>query len=281
MRKGIYLTVMAVTVAVAAMLTSCSTDDILPGAQEKDVSSMVTMLPQDTKSFLVLDVWRMRSDQEMTTVYNQLLSRDLPILSYLGINPLFVEYITRVEQATLIHGTHIKDAVTAALEKDGAGTDTYMGVDVWELKSWQKRATVVILDDMIVVGPRKDVQNYIRVSQGQLGSLNDVDFTELIERLPEGLLVGVREGSFEDFTYKGASASAISLAKKDSKTLVATVVVKFEDADSALKAIEPPKGNGRKNHARGPWSNITTIQDDEFLKITAEHGLEITLEDLQ
>jgi hypothetical protein len=253
------------------------------------VASMMSMIPENASRFVFMDIKALRGDEDLKDLYEDMMGDVEVALRTSGIN---VDDVNRIaasgENLLLLDGSFDFDKVRDGLDGRGFGRNEYKGVEVWEnpgegvwvalLGNFYGGGRLALRGNLIFLGSENAVKDCIKVIKEGMNSLQDnPDTREVMARLPGGVIMFLGIG--EAFTevigeeFEGLEAGGMSLGKKDRDTLKVTVVLKFEDDDAALNAmnkIERDEDGFGEEHFR----LIEFVLDKGFVKVTAEIDIE-------
>jgi hypothetical protein len=244
-----------------------------------EAARMMSMIPEDASRFMFVDIKTLQGDEDLEGLYEDMFSDIDEMLATLGID---ADDIYRIagsgETLLLLDGVFDLDEARSALEDHGFDKSEYKDVELWEDPSGY--AGVALMRNLIVVGGQDAVEDCIKAIKGGESSLRDNrDAREVMDRLPGGIVMGLGIGEafselFEQ-EYEDLKAGGMSVGKKDKDTLKVTAVLKFEDRDAAENAA----GKAESDLEEEGYQNIHIDRDNEFVKVTAEIGIDDFLAD--
>jgi ABC-type branched-subunit amino acid transport system substrate-binding protein len=237
-------------------------------------ASMMNMVSENSSSFYFMDIKALRGDEDLKDVYDDMMGDVDDALEGCGIN---VDDVDRIavsgDDLLLLDGRFDLDELRDKLDSLDFDENDYKDIEVWE--STDGTGWVALLVNRIVIGNEDAVQDCITVIKGGEDSLQDnPDASEVMARLPGGVVMiwGTGEALTEivEEEYEGLEAGGLSLGKKDADTLKMTAVLKFEDEDAAKDATDQIKDDLEAEN----YEDINVDQDKEFVKVTAEIGID-------
>lgn len=213
--------------------------------------AMMNRVPRGAAKFMFTftDFAAMRADVELREFYDDYKKEIEPECEALGISPDNVDSASKGYSGWIflvLDGEFDLDGVRQGLEDKGYQDGEYKEVQTWGNSSADIGAIALVSANCIVIGDDVDnLQKSIDVVKGDEDSLSDdEDMLDLMGRLPPGIVVSV---STYYKTYPGCETTGYSLNKKDSDTVLVTMILLFEDedsADDAMKDIEGEHDNG-------------------------------------
>jgi hypothetical protein len=252
--------------------TSC-----LGGGDGGDVAAvvidMLKMMPKGADDFMSIDMEALRTDDDFEEIYNDFVGDFSNLEEYMGIDISDISQFTVSGEGEIVilRGDINLDAVRDALEETGFEEQTYKGVEMWVSPG----INLALMSDTIIFGGEDNVKDCIGViEEGDDSLYDDADFRDVIDRLPDGIMVGVGEGAsvmtFDE--YDGLKVTGVSIAKHSSDSIELTGIAKFTDADAAEDAIDDLRQDmeGDEEELR----NIDVSQDGKYLEATAEGDIE-------
>ena len=211
---------------------------------------MMNKAPRSTTSFAYLDVYKMRSDNDLHTIYEEYEA------SFQGWKESFHVDFANVDafammgdQTVLFEGNlYLEDIKELLQEVYHAELLDHKGIEVWN----DNGGWVAFWEGGIIIGPEETLRDCIDVLQGENDSLyDDVDFREVIDRLPDGVTMEWWEGPA--YGLDGLDHWGYSISKKDPYTLEQAYVFIFEDEEAAAEGMYS---------VEGIWSNLTHLSQD-------------------
>ena len=292
------LLVVVVGAVLLLLGVACSTDDQTPPtvtassptseeingiSDDNPIVVMMKKTPYNLRSFVFADVQAMRNDPDV----NAYLAEGEGPSGYLDSYGMDLNDIDQSAVASYVQGLWIippLQIVTGDFDlesiKDLLGSERYTehefaGVEIWDVQIDEYTDAVAFMDDVILIGYGEVVRNAIETEQGIKPSLyDDVDFSDVVNRLPLGISIAFQEGEFLGRqTYKSLLITGLSAVKADESTIGLTWVIKFEDVESAENALDDVR-----SHIEGielpRFTNIEIVQTDQFIKVNAQTGIE-------
>ena len=234
-------------------------------------------MPTGAVLFDYIDVEAMRDDGDLDSLYDRYESRNSPHLFHdYGIVFDTVDLLAR-GGPQLIGGRLDFDALRDALSDVGFERNDNEGVETW---TSAQRGAVAVMNDYFMESNETIIRNCVGVVEsGDASMYDNSDFREVIDRLPDGLVVSCVKGAWEEDEYcDGLESSGFSLAKKDSDTLAVTVVFRFDSSASASDAVAEIRQQ-LESDEDSDLSNIQVTSNGKFVSAVAEgptiYGLSI------
>lgn len=260
--------------------TSCLGDSGGGGGGDvaTEVIDMLKMMPKGADDFMSIDLEALRADDDFEELYNDFMSdlSDLEESFGISFGDVSLFGVSGDGEIVILRGDFDFDGVRDALEEIRLEEETYEGVEMWVSPG----ISVALMDDMIIFGGEDNVKDCIEVIEEGDDSLYDnADFRDVIDRLPDGVMVAVGEGgSVMDYeAYDGLKVTGVSIAKHSSDSVRFTGIAKFEDGDAAEDAIDDLREDMETDEDE--LRNIDVSRDGEYLEGTAERDIEGLLSD--
>ena len=227
---------------------------------------MMNNVPGDASMFTFTDVAAIRADDDLDEFYDDYKKKSESECEALGISS---DDVDRMEEGysgysfTILEGQFALDDVRRVLKDEGYQDGEYKEVQTWENSSADIEAVALVSVSCIVIGDDIDnLEDSIDVIKGDDDSLSDdEDMSDFMGRLPAGVVVSVH--TYE--TYKGCEATGYSVKKKDSNTVLVTMLLLFDDEDSANDAMED---------IRDEHGNSEVTKDGRYITVNAESDIE-------
>jgi hypothetical protein len=228
--------------------------------------AMMNKVPRDASMFTFTDVAAMRADDDLDELYDDYKKKSESECIALGISS---DDVDRMEEGysgyafTILEGQFALDDVGRVLEDEGYQEGEYKKVKTWKNSSADIEAVALVSATCIVIGDDIDkLEDSIDVIKGDDDSLSDdEDMSDFMGRLPAGVVVSVH--TYE--TYAGCEVTGYSVKKKDSSTVLVTMLLLFDDEDSANDAMEDTKDE---------YSNSEVTKDGRYITVVAESDIE-------
>gem|GEM_PF-3111546 len=228
--------------------------------------AMMNKVPGDASMFTFTDVAAMRDDDDLNELYDDYKKKSESECAALGISS---DDVDRMEEGysgyafTVLEGQFALDDVRIVLEAKGYQEGEYKKVQTWENSSADIEAVALVNATCIVIGDDIDnLEDSIDVIKGDDDSLSDdEDMSDFMGRLPAGVVVSVH--TYE--TYRGCAVTGYSVKKKDSNTVLVTMLLLFDDEDSANDAMED---------TRDEYGNSEVTKDGRYITVVAESDIQ-------
>ncbi|NQT72354.1 MAG: hypothetical protein HQ553_06225 [Chloroflexi bacterium] len=285
-----------ICIVLLLLTMACSKDDQTPPtgtspdpgetvgiSDDNPIVVMMKITPYDLRSFVFADVQAMRNDPDV----NDYLAEGEGPSGYLDSYGMDLNDIDQSAVASYAQGLWIippLQIVTGDFDlesiKDLLGSERYTehefaGIEIWDVQIDEYTDAVAFMGDVVLIGYGEEVRNAIETEQGIKPSLfDDVDFSEVANRLPLGISIAFREGEFLGRrTYEGLLVTGLSAVKADESTIELIWVIKFEDVESAENTLDDVR-----SHVEGielpRFTNVEVVQTDQFIKVNAQTGIE-------
>jgi hypothetical protein len=262
--------ILIIAVLISALIytgTGCG----LTGRNE--AVDMMKKVPQDSDSFMFVDIDAFRTDSTLEQAYADLEGSIEEMTEFFGITCGEVDRITTTggTYCILLEGDFNLGELRGNLEELGYDNDEYNSTEVWG----QEEAGIliaVISNKLIIIGTEADTTACIEIIRGGEASLCDnEDARDVTERLPNRIIFICTEGvtpisyNFHD----GLKFAGVSATKKDANSLAFTMALKFEDGNSASAAMDEIEYD-LENDVVDDWKTIDVTRDAEFIEVTME-----------
>jgi hypothetical protein len=237
--------------------------------QENRATSIEMMkhVPDTLREFEFIDTTAIRADDDLESLYNNWDYKYGWVIQPLGVDVREVTGFGSAGYSLLIEGSYNPIAVQSKMETRNLERSEVEGVEIWSSEdSW-----IALMNNMIISANSIDGRELESVLKDQSPSLYDNrDFKDVIDRLPEGIMLWFREGSFSaDYQYDGLRVTGMSAAKRDKHSMAYTWICKFSSTNAAEKAMNEIERD-MINDEEEMWINIRMAQYKQFLKVTAE-----------
>jgi hypothetical protein len=230
------------------------------------MDAVIDKLPAGSQGFTFVDVAAMRGDDALKVYYDRARDEIESDCDFLGISASDVDRMIDDEidghdlRAKILEGRFNIEDVGEDLRQNGwAAQLDYKGVETWQRQSGFYQAVALANDACIVVASGVDsMEACIDAIKGDADSLaDDEDVAAVADKLPSGIHVQVATG-----------AESISRTKKDSDTLIITIIEVYANEETAEDArIEWGDGSD------SGYNNTKVTRDGRFVILTAEWGI--------
>ncbi len=275
--------IVIVTLAVLLIPGGCKTEPQTEATlAEIACIELMQKVPVFYEDFDFWEVSTLREDPDLDELYQVWYDRKVKSLEErYGIDSSIIEYLAQGEGGMLdaIVAQYDIEALRDRIAADFRRDTSYHDMAVWksETSSDPRSATGgwVLAEGLLIRGANNsNVDDYIRVARGEELSMYDRNAAEVLERLPEGLLVRISRSSYP----KGSIVSGMSVKKEEKSTLRWTNVYKFESVEKAgsaetneyFKKIEDDFKKAQDEMAKrgepAPFRSFTIKQDSEFVE---------------
>ncbi|NQT72192.1 MAG: hypothetical protein HQ553_05400 [Chloroflexi bacterium] len=286
MRKIILFVTLIYLILVSLITVGCSSSDgeetkspeetetvavITPektGQENRDTSiEMMKRVPATLREFEFMDIAAIRMDDDLESLYNNWHYEYGWVIKPLGMDVREVTGFGTAGYSLLIEGSYNPITVRAKLKNRNLESGGFEGVETWISEdSW-----IALMDSLIISANATDGRELKNVIKGEAPSLYDnKDFKDVIDRLPEGIILWFKEGWFRDnYQYDGLKVTGMSAVKRDKHSMAFTWICKFENTDAAQYAMDEIELD-MVNDGEKMWLDINMAQYKQFLKVTAE-----------
>lgn len=236
------------------------------------------MIPTGTL-FIYADLGVIKNDEDLNPMYDKLFE-GTGLNKYIQGQIKWIAIgINLMSPTAIASGNFDLDEIEKTLEYKGFYKDTYNGVEVWIKKKkvgWFTKSNWIMLHkDKIIGGTEKSIKSFISVEKGDKKSMyDDKDCRDVIDRVGNGFITRVvkRGPGILGALPAGVTARATSWKKIDSKTIGATIVIKYEDEDTAKNAEKKI----RKEY-EDLYKDVKIKVDHEYIIITAKSSIKKVL----
>lgn len=284
MKKIILFATLIFSISVSLITVGCSSSDdketklpaeivavITPeatGQENRDTSiEMMKRIPATLREFEFMDIAAIRMDDDLESLYNNWHYEYGWVIKPLGMDVREVTGFGTAGYSLLIEGSYNPITVRTKLENRNLESGEFEGVETWSSEdSW-----IALMDSLIISANATDGRELKNVLKGEVSSIYDnKDFKDVIDRLPEGIILWFKEGWFRDnYQYDGLKVTGMSAVKRDKHSMAFTWICKFENTDAAQYAMGEIERD-MVNDGGEMWLNINMAQYKQFLKVTAE-----------
>jgi len=286
MRKIVLFATLIFLVSVSLITVGCSSSDDKESEPPEQTETQTKLTPEETmqenrntsiemmkqvpytlREFEFIDIAAIRIDDDLESLYNNWDYEYGWVIQPLGMDVREVTGFGTAGYSLLIEGSYNPTIVRTKLENRNLESSESEGVEIWSSDdSW-----IALMDSLIISANSIDGRELKNVLKGEVSSLYDnKNFKDVIERLPEGIILWFKEGWFRDnYQYDGLTVTGMSAAKRDKRLMAFTWICKFENADAAEYAMDEIERD-MVNDEEKMWLNINMAQYKQFLKVTAE-----------
>lgn len=295
--KRIPSIVMVVVLVVLSLIVAagCSSDGGGGGTTASAVGTM-KQLPKGGDGFAFADLEGMQTKEQLKDLYDSYsdrLNEEYDTEEELGASLDEVTGVATNGEVVLVKGTFQLDDIRDNLEDQDYDKDEYKDVETWESTDEGDETAVAFIDkSLIIIGQTMgDVEDCIDAIKGGGTSLyEDEGLKDMVDRLPDGIVVGCAEVTsdmkssftYSDYSYlRNVDMAGFSIGVKDDKSLLLTVVLKFDDKSDADDAKDEIKNDIEDaidaylgDYLEPTDVEINVAQDNEYLTVTAEMSIE-------
>lgn len=230
-RSGILLSV-TLSLIVLAGLTGCRAESSSP---RLTCIELMQKVPVYYEGFEFWDAEMLRSDPDLSDMYQIWHERRGEWLANFAIDSADIDYVAEAEVLTLAIGSFSLQDVRDSLAEDYA-RDTAYDLEVWVAKYGGATSNiggaVALSEGLFVWGNQSNIDDYLSVINGEEPSMYDQNAADLLERMPEGVMLRIFRYSYPE----GLIISGDSVEKAEGSTLRWTNVYLFESAEAAADA---------------------------------------------
>lgn len=284
MRKIVLFMTLTLLLSLSLITMGCSSSDseetklpaltetgITPeitGQEEGDISiEMMKRVPDTIREFEFMDIAAIRADDDLENLYDDWDYEYGWVIKPLGMDVMEVTEFGTAGYSLLIEGSFSPITVKNRLEDRNLEKIEFEGIETWSSEdSW-----ITLIYGLIISANVTDGKEFQSMLKGEVSSLYDnKDFKDVIDRLPEGIILWFQEGLFRDnYSYEGLKVSGMSAVKNNEQTMAFTWICKFDDSDTATNAMTEIELDMLIDEEK-TWQNINMTQYKQFVKVTAE-----------
>lgn len=286
MRKIILFVTLIYLISVSLITVGCSSSDDKETKSPEETETVAVITPEETgqenhnasiemmkqvpdtlREFEFMDIAAIRMDDDLESLYNNWDYEYGWVINPLGMDVREVTGFGTAGYSLLIEGSYNPITVRTKLENRNLESGELEGVETWSSEdSW-----IALMDSLIISANATDGRELKNVLKGEVSSIYDnKDFKDVIDRLPEGIILWFKEGWFRDnYQYDGLKVTGMSAVKRDKHSMAFTWICKFENIDAAQYAMDEI-ARDMVNDGEKMWLNINMAQYKQFLKVTAE-----------
>jgi hypothetical protein len=242
---------------------------------------MMQKVPVYYEDFEFWDVKTLRSDPDLGEMYQIWYERKIAFLEErYGIKSSGIDYLAQGEGLLDI----IKTDYDIKALRDRIAVDFYRDTSYEDMEVWKNEPSYdpqdvtggwVLTEGLLVNGANNsNVDDYLRVTRGEELSMYDKNAAEVLDRLPEGIMIRIIRSTYPE----GLVVSGDSVEKVEGSTFRWTNVYKFEspedvqsaDAEKYFKGIEDDFNQAESELTRrgesSPLHDFSLEYDGEFVK---------------
>ncbi|MDD5537387.1 MAG: hypothetical protein PHF12_00295 [Candidatus Omnitrophica bacterium] len=280
-----------VIVALAVLLvpSGCKTESRTEATSVETARiELMQKVPVFYEDFDFWNVNSLREDPDLAELYQIWFDRKMKFLEErYGIDSSGIKYFAEGEGLLdIIVAQYDIEALRANIAAEFQRDTRYPDIEVWKslppadfISSNPPSVTGgwVLAEGLLVRGANNsNVDDYLSVVQGQELSQYDRNAAEVLERLPEGLLVRIGRSAVP--SPLGVVVNGMSVSKEEKTTLKWTNVYKFENDEASGKALaneyfkkieddfKKAQDELTKRGEPAPFSSFTIKQDGEFVE---------------
>ena len=274
--------IVIVTLAVLLIPGGCKTESRTEATPAKVACiELMQKVPVYYEDFDFWEVETLRNDPDLGDMYQVWYERKAKFLEErYGINSTGMEYLAEGEGLLdIIVAQYDIEELRKKVAVDYHRETSYQDIEVWksEPSSDPQSATGgwVLAEDLLVRGANySNVEDYLSVVRSEEFSMYDRNAAEVLERLPEGLLVRISRSAYS----KGSIISGMSVTKEEKSSLMWTNIYKFESDEAAGQALndeyfkkleddfKKAQDELTKRGEPAPFRSFTIKQDGEFVE---------------
>jgi hypothetical protein len=190
--------------------------------------------PKEAVSYAYWDVQQMEDDEDLREILDAWRDINETDLQSFAIDVTKIRHAVQFSMpygsAIIIKGDQDRNEMRTDLEALHFDDQDFRHEEIW--KNEDDTKWLSILGDLIVVGDRDVVMDFIRVVKGEPSLYDDPVAQSIAEELRTGLTVHI-EIHVEETPYEGLEAAGISLWKSNSEELSARMVFRFQTTGNA------------------------------------------------
>ena len=278
--KSVLIVFVVLICTISGTLLGCDSGGETPKVIGEDSIEfeMLKRIPDDLRNFAFVDLQEMRSDPELVIYLDEGEGPTAYLNTYVELGDVdqmmvvsHVEGLWLIPPLQIVAGDFNLDNVRDLLSSERYTEHEYEGVEIWDIEIDDYRETVVIMDDNILIGHTDVIRNSIQADQGTKSSLyDDINFREVLGRLPPGLSVACNEGVFlGQYTYDGLLVSGLSVAKKSEGLIELTWVCKFTTEQVAKDTMDTIR-NDVLSQKYFDFRNVFVTQEGQFVRVVTQ-----------
>ncbi len=266
--------------ALSGVFWGCDSGDGTPEVIDENsiAVEMMKRIPGDLRNFVFVDVHEMRSDPELVIYLDEGEGPKAYLNAYVEfyeVNQTAVvshlDGLWLIPPLQIVTGDFNLDNLRDLLRSEEYIENESDGIEIWDVELGDYAEAVALIGDTIMIGYEDVIRNSIRTAQGAESSLyDDVNFREVLGKLPPGMSVACNEGVFlGQYTYHGLLVSGLSATKKDTGIIELTWVCKFATSGDAKDSLDTIKGDVLSQEYFG-FTNVLVTQENQFIRVTAQ-----------
>lgn len=193
-------------------------------------------VPVYYEDFEFWDVGVLREDVDLGEMYQIWYERKVEFLEQnYGLQSTSIDYLAQGEGLLdIIAADYDVDALRDRISVDFYRDASHEDMEVWKSEPSRDPQSVtggwVLAEGLLVRGANNsNIDDYLRVINGEELSIYDRNAAELLERLPEGIMIRISRSPYPE----GLVVSGMSIEKEANNTLKWTNVYKFESVEAA------------------------------------------------
>jgi len=281
MNKSVTPIIMVILTALLAF-SGCGTK---PAAEEVTAKraciELMQKVPVYYEDFEFWDARTLRSDPDLVELYEIWYERKVEFLEQnYGIQSTGIDYLAQGEGLLdIIKADYGIGALRDRISVDFYRDASYEDMEVWKSEPSRDPQSVtggwVLAEGLLVRGANNsNVDDYLRVATGEELSMYDRNAAELLERMPDGVMIRISRSPYPE----GLIISGMSVEKEVNSTLKWTNVYKFDSAEVVRSAeveeyfrrIEEDFTKAQEELARrgepSPFRDFSLERDGEFVE---------------
>jgi len=197
---------------------------------------MMQKVPVYYEDFEFWDVGVLREDDDLGEMYDIWYERKIEFLEQnYGLQSTSIDYLAQGEGLhDIIRADYDIGALRDRISLDFYRDTSHEDIEVWKSEPSSDPQSVtggwVLTEGWLVRGANNsNVDDYLRVATGEELSMYDKNASELLERLPEGVMTRISRSPYPE----GIIVSGMSVEKEANNTLRWTNVYNFESVEAA------------------------------------------------
>jgi len=242
---------------------------------------MMQKMPVYYEDFEFWDVGILREDPDLREMYQIWYERKIEFLEQnYGLQGNSIDYFAQGEGLLdIIKANYDAGALRDRINVDFYRDTSHEDMEVWKSEPSHDPQSVtggwVISEGFLVRGANNsNIDDYLRVATGEELSMYDKNASELLKRLPEGVMMRISRSPYPE----GLIVSGMSIEKEANNTLKWTNIYKFESVEAAgspevdeyFKKIEEDFTKAQteltQRGGSSPFHDFSLERDGEFIQ---------------
>lgn len=289
-KVAVMLLVMCCCFALAIVSFACNGNNSketdatgTPLGEEHRAIDLMCFIPEYFDEFGYIDIGALTGDEDLRHLASGWDDAELAF----GFTPeqtvwaYYEPSVQNLQQLGIFTGRINTSEIRDKLDKHLSPVN-HKGIDLWVGEP--PDSTVSFIDDKYIFGDKESIEDCIEVSLGeQLALCENVDFTGIIDRLPNGLRIQFWKDRYihQKLKYTGLEITGLSITKGDNSYLDIFIVAKFQNPIAAANSTETIRSdmeNYSKATAPDPFiADLIDYTPIEFLSVSVEQDEEFVI----